>query len=139
MTPGCSAQPFSFRVVCDANYFNILSLLEAQFILSSFDITASFCLMDDLNRACQLQRGEKKITTSFLLFRKSLRNAVLKDQVHYLLTCLLPTFTGLNQKLRVNVISGEGSYRRGQGKISEVRQSQQKQVSTCSGARREWQ
>lgn len=49
--PCCSAQPFSFGVVSDTDYFNGLSLLEAQFILSSFDITASFCLMDDLNRA----------------------------------------------------------------------------------------
>lgn len=43
----------------------------------------------------------------------------LKDQVHYLLTCLLPTFIGLNQKLRVNVISQwQGVLIGGQGKIT---------------------
>lgn len=52
---GGSAQPFSFRVVGEADYFNLVSLLEAQFILPSFDITAGLCLVDDLNRACQFK------------------------------------------------------------------------------------
>lgn len=85
-------------------------------------------------------KEEKKSRPASLLFRTSLRNAVLKDNMST--TCQPAYYQHLQVWTRswgwmsflVNVLRGGV-----RGKLQRSDRTSKEQVSTCSGARREWQ